>query len=641
MTYAEDFSHRDLAKIERTTQEIGRYVFDRLGRGAVSIFDRRWWDDRIMAWAMQDESVKVQMFRFIDVLPMLRSSDDVTRHLHEYFDDVKDHLPSAVRLGMAVAAPRTLAGRALALTARRNALSHARRFIAGVNTAEVLAVALRERKLKRAITLDILGEAVTSEVEAERYFQAYLDLIRGIAPAANAWPEVAQIDRGLLSALPRVNVSVKLSALDSQFDAIDPEGTAERVKSRLRQLLRVAREHRAFVHVDMESYRTKDMTLAIFRQVLSEDEFRQTGDVGIVIQCYLKDAAHDLVVLRDWAQERGTPVWVRLVKGAYWDYETIHASAAGWPIPVLQQKWESDANFERQSRFVLRNSAYLRPALASHNIRSLAHGLAVARHIGLPQTGLELQMLYGMADAEKQVFVDLGYRLRIYMPYGDLIPGMAYLVRRLLENTSNDSFLRASFSRKHRGGEINDESQRTCPGARRPPDRFAVARAASARQPLSQSAGDRFHPGGQPRGNAPGDRQRTRPPRSVLPAWSSTVNRSAPADIWSRSILRIAARWSAALPRPGSPKPTVPSQAARRAWPAWAATRRRAAGRVFAPRRRRPAPPAVRAGCLGNRRMWQGMARGRCRRLRGDRLRRVLRRRCRANGRRTRGRRAG
>jgi RHH-type proline utilization regulon transcriptional repressor/proline dehydrogenase/delta 1-pyrroline-5-carboxylate dehydrogenase len=446
MTYADDFSHRDLAKIERTTQEFGRYIFDRLGRGQVSIFDRRWWDDRIMAWAMQDESVKVQMFRFIDVLPMLKTSDSVTRHLHEYFDDVKDHLPSAVRLGMAVATPRTLAGRALALTARRNAQSHARRFIAGVNTAEVLTVALRERKLKRAFTLDILGEAVTSEVEAERYFQAYLGLIRGIAPTANGWPEVAQIDRGLFAELPRVNVSVKLSALDSQFDAIDPEGTAERVKSRLRQLLRVAREQRAFVHIDMESYRTKDLTLAIFRQVLSEEEFRETSDVGIVIQCYLRDAAHDLLVLRDWARQRGTPVWVRLVKGAYWDYETIHACAAGWPIPVLQHKWESDANFERQSRFVLRNSEYLRPALASHNIRSLAHGLATARHIGLPQTGLELQMLYGMADAEKQAFVDLGYRLRIYMPYGDLIPGMAYLVRRLLENTSNDSFLRASFS---------------------------------------------------------------------------------------------------------------------------------------------------------------------------------------------------
>src|SRR6185369_4631669 len=88
----------------------------------------------------------------------------------------------------------------------------------------------------------------------------------------------------------------------------------------------------------------------------------------------------------------------------------------------------------------------LRTALGSHNIRSLAHGIATAEHLGLPRDAFELQMLYGMADVEKQAMVDAGYRLRIYMPYGELIPGMAYLVRRLLENTSNDSFLRASFS---------------------------------------------------------------------------------------------------------------------------------------------------------------------------------------------------
>ncbi len=92
------------------------------------------------------------------------------------------------------------------------------------------------------------------------------------------------------------------------------------------------------------------------------------------------------------------------------------------------------------------NHKYLHPALGSHNIRSLAHGIATARQLDLPREALELQMLYGMADAEKQALVEAGYRLRIYMPYGELIPGMAYLVRRLLENTSNDSFLRASFT---------------------------------------------------------------------------------------------------------------------------------------------------------------------------------------------------
>lgn len=440
------FTPTDLARIEATTVEIGREIFDRCAGRGPSIWQRQWWDDRVMQWGMHDDAVKVQMFRFIDVLPMLADGPSITRHMQEYFHEVRERLPAAVRMSLAVATPESLAGRALAMVARRNALGSARRFIAGTTAAEVLAAAMRQRKLRRAFTLDILGEAVTSEIEADRYLQMYLDLVAGIAPTVNAWPEVAQIDRAELAPLPRVNVSIKLSALDSQFDPIDPEGTTRRVAHRLRQVLRVCRQHGSFLHVDMESYRTKQLTLRIFQSVLSEDEFRDTSDVGIVIQCYLHEAERDLASLRDWAQRRARPVWVRLVKGAYWDYETVFARQQGWPIPVYQQKWESDACFERAARFLMLNRAHLRPALASHNIRSLAHGLAVARQLGVSPSSFEVQMLYGMADAEKQALVDMGYRVRVYMPYGDLLPGMAYLVRRLLENTSNDSFLKAGFS---------------------------------------------------------------------------------------------------------------------------------------------------------------------------------------------------
>jgi RHH-type proline utilization regulon transcriptional repressor/proline dehydrogenase/delta 1-pyrroline-5-carboxylate dehydrogenase len=481
---AKILTDRDLAAIEMSTREVGMEIFRLRTDRELSVFQRRWWDNRIMAWAMQDESVKVQMFRFIDVLPMLTTSDAVTGHLQEYFHDVAKHMPAAVRLGLAVATPRSIAGRALALAARRNAMGHARRFIAGTNVAEVLAVAMRERKLRRAFTLDILGEAVTSEIEADRYLQMYLDLIEGIAPTVNAWPEVPQIDRAQLGELPRVNVSVKLTALDSRFDPIDPVGTTRRVASRLRPLLRMARKHRAYVHVDMESYQCKDLTLHIFREVLREDEFRDMTDVGIVIQAYLKDAEADLLTLRDWACERGRPVWVRLVKGAYWDYETVHSAALGWPVPVFEQKWQSDANFEQLARFLICNHETLRPALASHNVRSLAHGIATARHIGLPNSGFELQMLYGMGGAEKQALVDMGHRVRIYMPYGELIPGMAYLVRRLLENTSNDSFLKASFTDR-----VSPEKL-----LMNPLDQ-GVAREASARKTTTSSSSHVVHEG--------------------------------------------------------------------------------------------------------------------------------------------------
>ena len=90
-------------------------------------------------------------------------------------------------------------------------------------------------------------------------------------------------------------------------------------------------------------------------------------------------------------------------------------------------------------------SGHLRPVLGTHNIRFLAYGIAVAKYLNVPDGGFEIQMLYGMGDVEKKVLVDSAYRMRIYMPYGQLSPGMAYLVRRLLENTSNDWFVRASF----------------------------------------------------------------------------------------------------------------------------------------------------------------------------------------------------
>jgi RHH-type proline utilization regulon transcriptional repressor/proline dehydrogenase/delta 1-pyrroline-5-carboxylate dehydrogenase len=442
----DDFSTSELAKIETETQRVGRYVLDHLQHSRPNLLSRRWWDDKIMAWAMADESVKVQMFRFVDVLPMLHTSESVVRHLQEYFHEVDDHLPRAVRLGLAAAGATSLTGRATAMAARKNAASNARRFIAGTTTTELLTAAKRERKQGRACTFDLLGEAVTSEAEADKYLKAYLDLLDGISPTINSWPEQPLCDRTSTGTLPRVNVSVKLSALDSQFDAIDFAGTTERVAGRLRELLRAAKRNGAFVHVDMESYRAKDLTLHIFQSVLMEEEFRDRDDVGIVIQAYLRDAFEDLVKMRDWAARRGTSVWIRLVKGAYWDYETVFAGLQGWPVPVFQRKWESDAEYERCARFLVRNHPTLRTALGSHNVRSLAHGIAAAKQCGIPAGDIELQMLYGMGDLEKEVFTELGYRLRVYMPFGELIPGMAYLVRRLLENTSNDSFLKSAFT---------------------------------------------------------------------------------------------------------------------------------------------------------------------------------------------------
>src|SRR5207244_443922 len=179
---------------------------------------------------------------------------------------------------------------------------------------------------------------------------------------------------------------------------------------------------------------------------LIEEEFRNWPDVGIAIQAYLRSCTDDLEQLARWVERRGTPVWVRLVKGAYWDYETISSAQQGWESPVFAEKWETDLNYEKQAHFLIDHYESLRPAFGSHNIRSLAYAMATAQEHGLPAGSYEIQMLYGMADPIKDALVRMGQRVRVYTPYGQLLPGMAYLVRRLLENTANDSFLRASFT---------------------------------------------------------------------------------------------------------------------------------------------------------------------------------------------------
>ena len=435
----------DRGQIERRTQEIGRGLLERSLAEQPSAISPDWWVQQAGEWATQDEELKVRLFRLIDCMPMLDDAAAIDRHVREYLDEpLVERLPQPLKLALQAARSGMLAP-LTARAVRAATLAQARRFIAGTNPQEAAQAALAERRHQRGFTLDLLGEAVTSEAEADAYAAAYAQLLDTLPGIAAGWAPEPLVDDGPDGPLPRVNVSIKLSALDSQFDAIDPAGTSERVLARLRPLWRLARRNGAQVHVDMESHATKDLTLAIFQRIAGEPEFRDWPHCGIVVQAYLRDAPRDLERLAAWAAARGRPVWVRLVKGAYWDYETVHARSAGWPVPVWQKKWQTDACYEAATTFLMEHADVLRPALGSHNLRSLAHAMAVAEHLGLDRHTPEMQMLYGMGDAEKEAVTAAGWRMRVYMPYGQLVPGMAYLVRRLLENSSNDSFLRAGF----------------------------------------------------------------------------------------------------------------------------------------------------------------------------------------------------
>ncbi len=208
--------------------------------------------------------------------------------------------------------------------------------------------------------------------------------------------------------------------------------------------MRKAMHTGAAVTLDVEQFRYRDLTAAVFRELLDEEEFREYDQAGVVLQTYLRDAEADLARLIDWAEARRRTINLRLVKGAYWDYETVLAAQEGWPVPVFTHKPDTDAMFERLARVMLEHPC-IRPAFASHNVRSLAAVIATARALGVADDAFEIQMLHGMGDPIKEAVRALGLRLREYAPVGELIPGMAYLVRRLLENTANDSFLRHTF----------------------------------------------------------------------------------------------------------------------------------------------------------------------------------------------------
>ncbi|MDM9380588.1 L-glutamate gamma-semialdehyde dehydrogenase [Chlorogloeopsis sp. ULAP01] len=436
---------------EARTQEIARQLLaaTQENRNFFSALrDQMRWDDKLLAWAMSNPGLRVQLFRFIDTLPALRSKPEIAAHLQEYLGDESVELPAALKGMLNFANPDSMPGQVAATTVATAVETLAHKYIAGENIKQALKTIERLRKEKMAFTVDLLGEAVITEAEAQSYLERYVDLMQQLQEASQNWTNVPLIDEANGEALPKVQVSVKLTAFYSQFDPLDAQGSEERVSSRIRILLRRAQELGVAVHFDMEQYAYKDITFSILKKLLMEEEFRTRTDIGMTIQAYLRDSEQDARELINWANQRGYPITIRLVKGAYWDQETIKAAQKHWPQPVYNDKAATDVNFEKITQLLLENHSYVYSAIGSHNVRSQAHAIAIAQTLKVPNRCFEMQVLYGMGDKLAKALVDRGYRVRVYCPYGELLPGMAYLIRRLLENTANSSFLRQNLENR-------------------------------------------------------------------------------------------------------------------------------------------------------------------------------------------------
>jgi RHH-type proline utilization regulon transcriptional repressor/proline dehydrogenase/delta 1-pyrroline-5-carboxylate dehydrogenase len=398
-------------------------------------------DDRAMEYASRDAELRAALFRLVDVTPATRSLDDLARHLTEYLDDVEERPPSLdVAMRMAGNAPGR---RALGAAAAAGVRHMAHRFIVGASPKDAVPTLRDLWDDGVASSVDLLGEATVTQPEADRYAARCAEALDVLADAYRRLPERPQLERDAAGPLPRANLSVKVSALTPLLRPEAPEIGRDDAAARLRPLLQRARDLDAHLHVDMESLDSMEATLDLVFGLLEEDEFAAGPSTGIVLQAYLRESPDMLDRILDWSGRHTArpPLVVRLVKGAYWDHEVIEARQHGWDAPVFEDKAACDRNYEELTRRLLDARPQLRVAIASHNLRSVAHAIAYDQSIGGAPGDIEFQVLRGLGDDLAQALASFDLRVRAYCPVGDLVAGMAYLVRRLLENTSNESFL--------------------------------------------------------------------------------------------------------------------------------------------------------------------------------------------------------
>ncbi|MBH1989266.1 MAG: proline dehydrogenase family protein [Myxococcaceae bacterium] len=418
--------------MQKQIEELGLKLFEEMRGEIPGIFNSDYWQGKLMDWVMKDPSFRVDLFHFVDVLPQLRSSEQVAQHIKEYLLKEGRILPGVISVALKAATARLSSGIATR-SIRKNISAMAERFVVGreVKSAIQELHALHEQGI--AFTVDLLGEYSLSNQQADEYQKRYLDLIHHLVRIANQWRSDPVMD-----VMPRVHMSIKIPVLEPQIKAVDPVGSLEKLRKRILPLFEAADRENVFLNLDLGQWEYHEITYHLFESL---SKFK---NIGIVVQAYLKSSEGDLERLLTLAKKRGAPIGACLVKGAYWDFEVVNAQQKGFECPVFKDKAETDRNYEKLSRFLLDHAEHFHIAFGSHNLRSIAQAIVYAERQKIPSSAYEIQMLYGMAEPERKVLRARGHRVRVYAPIGELLPGMAYLVRCLFENTSNTGFLKLS-----------------------------------------------------------------------------------------------------------------------------------------------------------------------------------------------------
>jgi len=422
---------------EQQLQEIGARLHHAARGGRPALFDPRGLRGRLLGAALGDDGLRGALFQFVDVLPSLDNAAAIASHFRAYLH------------GRPLAGPW---GRLLefgehpwaAWAVKRGVRRLARQFLVEESPRSVLGALAALRRIPAEASVDAVGEAVLTEDEADAYLRRLLALLEWLRSAGARPP----------------SLSLKLTALTPRFDPLDPAGTSRRVLARIGPLMDRIVAASAQLTVDMEHHEIKPLILEVFRRLV-EAWPDPSWLPGIALQAYCPETGRDLDELLRWAEERNRRIAVRLVKGAYWDSEVALAAARAWPCPVYRDKADTDAAYERLAALLFQHVPAVYPAIASHNLRSLSHAIGAARARGLGPEQWEVQMLRGMAEPLRDAVAALGMKVRVYLPTGDLITGIAYLIRRLMENTASTSILRQTYA------EGRDLADLLAPPARR------------------------------------------------------------------------------------------------------------------------------------------------------------------------------
>ncbi|MGZ3789747.1 MAG: bifunctional proline dehydrogenase/L-glutamate gamma-semialdehyde dehydrogenase [Bacteriovorax sp.] len=454
------FNDKRFVKVEERSQEIIKKLLGRLNEYRPSIFEDV--SDFGLGLTAQYALLRIHLLKFLAILPSLdhdKKGVEVKRILIEALSRfLKDNgkakrlkkkgqeraLPTSYTIGIKLfyyialvfpAAP-------LASLVRNSVRLMAKRFIAG-ETIEKADKSLQSLGLTgRDVTLDQLGELVVSEREAEHYKNEVLKLVKGFS---------LHVKKGEMNSagINRAHVSIKVSALCSDFKPHAPDYTYNLVAPRLREILIAAKNEDVFINIDAEHYHYRDIVFKIYKRVLLETpELVDYKSTGIVIQAYLRDGADHLKEIIELARERGLTMPVRLVKGAYWDAETVEADAHSFNAPQFLNKEETDIHFRQLIVKIYEAHPHLKLAIASHNFSDHAFAEAT-KEILFPQIGeIEHQCLHMTYEALSTALAKMKWATRNYVPVGSLLVGMAYLVRRIMENSSQVGVLTIMRSHK-------------------------------------------------------------------------------------------------------------------------------------------------------------------------------------------------